>query len=121
MKSDGSKVDFARYARQILLVEIGASGQARIGAATAAVRAPGLSGEVAALYAERAGFGAIADAPTISDAPTIDPGAPSSPPELPAGWVVTPAARAVLSGARAAQRALLAALAQPDDAQETSP
>lgn len=112
MKHEGSKIDFARYARQILLVEIGASGQARIGAAIAAVRSPGLAGEVAALYAERAGFAAVVAAPELA------PGAAPIANEPPAGWVVTPAARAVLSGARAAQRALLAALGDATEESE---
>ena len=46
----------ARYARQIMLLDVGEPGQAAIARATATV-----SGPLAARYAERAGFAATAE------------------------------------------------------------
>lgn len=86
-----------RFARQMLLPEVGAAGQARLCAATARIAADGLAGEIGARYAERAGFAAVAHVTASAD-------------EVPEAWVRAPAARAVLAGARAAQRAILAAL-----------
>jgi hypothetical protein len=83
-------VDAVRYLRQILLAEIGAPGQERIGAATAQVKGPTAAHAVAELYARRAGFGCLADAPA-----TVEPGATDE-------VVRTPAARDVLAGARMA-------------------
>lgn len=79
-----------RFLRQVLLPEIGPEGQARLGAATAAVGGDGLAHEVAERYARGAGFGAVA-AGDIDEA-VLAPGA----------IVGAPAAAAVLAGARAA-------------------
>jgi hypothetical protein len=83
-------VDAARYLRQILLAEIGAPGQERIGAATAQVKGPTAAHGVAELYARRAGFGSVGDA-----AATLEPGAADE-------AVRTPSARDLLAGARLA-------------------
>ncbi|HJK94779.1 MAG TPA: hypothetical protein RMH85_28540 [Polyangiaceae bacterium LLY-WYZ-15_(1-7)] len=56
--------DKRRYARHILLPEIGAAGQEALQAARFAP-APGPAGEVAALYLERAGLEAAADGPAL--------------------------------------------------------
>jgi hypothetical protein len=84
----------ARFVRQMLLPEIGIEGQARIGQATAAVSGASPAHAVARLYAEAAGFGAIA-------AGLIDVDA-LAPLEI----VSSPAAREVLAGSRAALAAI---------------
>lgn len=84
----------ARYARQLLLPEIGAIGQARIMDATANIDGDGLAHEVARRYVERAGFGSVA-AGAIAAAPA---------------WVKHDTARDVLAGSRAAVSALLTVL-----------
>jgi hypothetical protein len=99
-----------RFLRQVLLPEIGAEGQARIGRAAAAVlpRSESLGGaevdplahEVAALYARGAGFGALS--PGDIDVAALSP----------ASIVAAPAARAVLAGARAALAEVRAAIGQ---------
>lgn len=87
--------DNARYVRQILLPQIGAEGQARIEAATAAVGGRGLlSHEVAELYARAAGFRAVA------------PGAVDVGELAPLSDVRSMAAREVLAGSRAALAAI---------------
>lgn len=80
-------VDDVRYQRQIVLREVGYEGQARLGEARAIVPAAGLAGEVAALYARRAGFADVA----------ADGGAPAPP-----SWVTTGAAAEVVAGSLAA-------------------
>ena len=80
----------ARFVRQVLLPEIGIEGQARIGQATAAVGGASRAHQIATLYAEGAGFGAVAEG-------AID-GLALAPPSI----VSTPAARDVLAGSRAA-------------------
>lgn len=91
-------MDRERFVRQILLPEIGEEGQKAIGSGTAHVLGPSLAHEVARLYAERAGFTHLAEAPG-----ELDPGVPRE-------WVENDAARAVLAGARAALRSIAAAL-----------
>jgi molybdopterin/thiamine biosynthesis adenylyltransferase len=97
-----------RFVRQVLLPEIGEAGQRRLGAATASVAGAGLAHEVAARYAEAAGFGAVAPGP-------VDVAALA-----PASVVTTAAAREVLAGARAAlaeiRRAALVASEPPPEA-----
>jgi hypothetical protein len=93
----------ARYARQILLVEIGVKGQERILSATAALEVTaaddGLARTVAERYARRAGFCDVG----------LDA---ASPDELAPRDLTTHAApRAVLAGARAAARAIRKAIA----------
>jgi hypothetical protein len=97
--------DARRFVRQVLLPEIGATGQLRIEASTArvaaprgAVEPPGLEHEVAERYARGAGFGAVEEGP-------IDVGS-LAPPAL----VPTAAAAEVLAGARAALAAMREAL-----------
>lgn len=89
--------DAARYLRQILLPEIGAAGQARLAASSAAVAGEGLAHEIAATYARGAGFGAVTAGPIDIDV------------LAPAALCETPAARAVLAGSRAALAAIRAA------------
>jgi hypothetical protein len=93
-----SDVDAARFVRQVLLPEIGASGQARIGAATAPVGGSGAAHDVAARYARGAGFAAVADGP-------LDRAALA-----PIDACANDAARDVLAGARAALAAIRAAV-----------
>ena len=88
----------ARFLRQVLLPEIGEAGQRRLGEASAAVAGPGLAQQVAARYAEGAGFGSVA--PGAID---VDALAPST-------IVKNPHAREVLAGARAALREMRGAL-----------
>ena len=88
----------ARFLRQILLPEIGEAGQQRLGEASAAVAGTGLAHEVAARYAEGAGFGHVA--PGVID---VDALAPTS-------IVKDARAREVLAGARAALREMRGAL-----------
>jgi molybdopterin/thiamine biosynthesis adenylyltransferase len=83
-------MDLSRFVRQVLLPEIGEAGQARLGEAEAAVGGAGLAHEVAARYAEGAGFGAVVAGPIDVDA--------LAPPAI----VRTDAAREALAGARAA-------------------
>ena len=80
----------ARYARQILLAELGSEGQARIRAATACVAGTTPAHAIATRYAERAGFAGVAPGPIDLDA------------LAPEAIVRHPEARAVLAGARAA-------------------
>jgi hypothetical protein len=90
-----------RFLRQMLVAEIGEGGQQRLAHASAAVLTPGLRGETAALYAERAGFqrltGGTVDLERLA----------------PASLVTTPAAREVLAGARLALREIRCALDAP--------
>jgi hypothetical protein len=57
----------ARYARQILLVGVGESGQERVLAARAPVGGPGLAHEIATRYAGRAGFAKVIAGPIPSE------------------------------------------------------
>ncbi len=91
-------MDAERFVRQILLAEIGEAGQRAIGAATAHVLGPTSAHEVARLYAQRAGFETLAEGPAA-----LEPGVPDD-------WVEAPAARDMVAGARAAARAIVAAL-----------
>lgn len=87
--------DPARYIRQVLVPEIGASGQERIEASVAAVGGrASLSHEVAELYARGAGFRAIE--PGFIDVSGL----------APLGEVRSLAAREVLAGSRAALAAI---------------
>lgn len=92
-----------RTLRQVLLPEIGPAGQARIGRAAAAVLDPGggdpLAHDVAERYARGAGFAELG--PGGIDVAAL------APPAL----VASPAAGAVLAGARTALAELRAALA----------
>jgi molybdopterin/thiamine biosynthesis adenylyltransferase len=88
----------ARYLRQVLLPEIGAEGQARIGASSARVAGETLAHEVAELYVRAAGFGRVE--PGVID---VDALAPSA-------IVLSPSARALCAGSRAALAAMRAAL-----------
>ena len=83
-------MDMQRFVRQVLLPEIGEAGQRRLDAAAAAVGGAGLAHEVAARYAEGAGFGAVV-------AGAIDVAALA-----PADVVQNDAARELLAGSRAA-------------------
>jgi len=82
-------IDRARHLRQILVAEIGEPGQARIAAAEARVTGDGLAHEVAARFAEGAGFARVV--PGEVDKAKLAP-----------DFVTLPAARAVLAGSRAA-------------------
>jgi hypothetical protein len=88
-------VDDVRYQRQIVLREVGYEGQARLAAATARVPAGGLAGEVAALYARRAGMAEVVAGGEATPAPP---------------WVTTPAAAEVVAGSLAALRAFAEAV-----------
>jgi len=88
--------DSLRYARQVLLVEIGDRGQRLLAAATAPVGGDGLDHEIAEAYARRAGIGTVV-------AGDIDSAlAPS--------FLENAAARAMVAGSRAALSAVRAAL-----------
>jgi hypothetical protein len=96
-------IDHARHLRQVILAEIGADGQARLSAASAAVGAPApdapaLAHDVASRYARGAGFAAVV------------PGAIDVAALAPSSIVADPAAREVLAGARAALAAMRGAL-----------
>jgi hypothetical protein len=93
-------LDAERFLRQLVLPEIGQAGQRAIGAATARVLGPSGANEVARVYAERAGFEQLAEAPLPLEA------------GVPGDWVETEAAKEVLAGSRAAARAIVAALAR---------
>jgi hypothetical protein len=83
--------DFAaRYARQILLAEVGSDGQRRIGESVAPVAGVGLCHRVAELYARRAGFA------------QVGPGAIDIDGLAPADLVEHAGCRAILAGSRAA-------------------
>lgn|SRR5688572_21027909 len=90
-------MDAERHLRQILLAEIGESGQRAIAESSAMVGGTSGAHDVARLYAERAGFRRVEDSAAALD-PGIDDGA-----------IVTLAARDVVAGARAALRAMIAA------------
>jgi adenylyltransferase/sulfurtransferase len=86
----------SRFARQLLLVEIGESGQRRLAGATARVGGAGFDHEVAETYARRAGIGEVTDG--------------SIAPELAPAFLENDAARAVVAGSRAALAAMRVAL-----------
>src|SRR5262249_3284771 len=88
--------DRARYARQIMLVEIGEDGQSRLEGPTATVGGDGLAHEVAEAYARRAGIERI-------ERGTIDG-------RLAPAFLENAAARAVVAGSRAALAVMRAAL-----------
>ena len=88
----------ARYARQILLAEVGRQGQAKVLAATACVGGQGLAHRVAVRYALRAGFAAVLPGEIATEA------------LAPAAIVKYGASREVLAGARVALRAFLGAV-----------
>jgi len=90
----------ARYARQILLAEIGRAGQARICEATAPVAGQAFVHQVAQRYADRVGFS--------TSCPGHIPVEQSAPSEL----LQEPAARAVLAASRAVLAAMRTAAAQ---------
>jgi molybdopterin/thiamine biosynthesis adenylyltransferase len=87
----------ARYARQMLVAEIGEAGQARLKAATASLSGVGLEHEIATAYAVRAGIG------------TVQPGRIDEEALAPA-FLELRAARAVAAGSRAALAAMREAL-----------
>ena len=93
-------MDAERYLRQILLAEIGESGQRAIAEAPAKLGGSSGAHDVARLYAERAGFRRF-EASSGELEPGIDEAA-----------IVTPAAREVLAGVRAALRAMTEATAE---------
>jgi len=87
----------SRFVRQMLLAEIGESGQARLGSAVAHIAGQGLAHEIATAYATRAGIG------------TIVPGAIDEATSAPS-FLESSAARAVVAGSRAALASMRAAL-----------
>jgi hypothetical protein len=89
--------ELRRYARQMLLAEIGEEGQRRLGSAVAAVSGEGLVHEIATSYARRAGVGNIAGG-------QIDES------ERAPSFLEHAAPRAMVAGSRAALAALRAAL-----------
>ena len=89
--------ELRRYARQMLLAEIGEDGQRRVASATAAVTGEGLAHEVATSYASRAGIGILA--PGDIDERALAP-----------SFLEHAAPRAVVAGSRASLAALRAAL-----------
>jgi molybdopterin/thiamine biosynthesis adenylyltransferase len=86
-----------RYARQVLVAEIGEAGQVRLKAATARLAGAGLAHEIATAYAARAGIGAVEPGP-------VDEAA------LAPEFLKLSAARAVLAGSRAALAAIREAI-----------
>ena len=85
-----------RYARQMLVSEIGERGQHRLEAATAELAGAGLAHDVAEAYARRAGIGVVVPG-------AIDPAlAPS--------FLESEAARAVVAGSRSALAAIRSAV-----------
>ena len=90
-------IDRARHLLQILVAEIGEPGQMRIATADAQVVGDGLAHEVAARFAEGAGFARLLPG-EVSEA------------ELAPAFVEVPAARAVLAGSRAVLREIRRAL-----------
>ena len=90
--------DRARYERQMLLAEIGQTGQERLEKAVAALAGDGLCHEIATSYAVRAGIGRVV--PGTIDETHLAP-----------SFVRGSATRAVVAGSRAALLALRAALA----------
>lgn len=81
-------MDAERFVRQMLVAEIGDAGQRAICAGEAAVLGPSAAHAVAERYARAAGFESFVPG-EVRD-------------ELAPSFVVEPAARAVLSGSRAA-------------------
>ena len=84
------------YQKQILLPEIGAAGQRKIMGQRAPLPRGGWAGEVAEIYAKRAGFAAV------------EPGATAMP--APPEWLSSGASRSLMAGSLAALHALRAAL-----------
>ena len=87
----------ARYARQVLVAEIGEAGQARLAGAAARLSGAGLANEIAIAYAVRAGIGRVEPGP-------VDEAA------LAPAFLQMRAAREVLAGSRAALSAIREAL-----------
>lgn len=105
--------DYVRFLRQMLLAEVGETGQARIAAAVAAVGAPSNAGptlahDVASRYARGAGFARV-------EAGAVDVDALA-----PVAIVRVAAAREVLAGSRAALASMRAALGLADAVGATS-
>jgi len=98
---------FRRYARQMLLPEIGEEGQRRLAAAVASVEGEGLRHEIATAYARRAGIGRVAPGPIdeLGLAPS---------------FLEHAAPRAVVAGSRAALASLRDALFAKTRADRTS-
>jgi hypothetical protein len=92
-------IDRSRYARQMLLAEIGQKGQERVEQAVAHLAGAGLCHEIATSYAARAGIGRIV--PGSIDEAALAP-----------SFLEGRATRAVVAGSRAALLALRAALAE---------
>ena len=87
----------ARYARQMIVAEIGDAGQARLKAAAAPLAGVGLAHEIATAYAMRAGIG------------TIEPG-PIDEASLAPPFLELRSTRAVVAGSRAALSVMRKAL-----------
>jgi hypothetical protein len=86
-------IDRQRYARQMLLAEIGEEGQETLARSVARLAGPGLGHEIAEMYAVRAGLGGVV-------AGELDESA------LSPAFLRLPAARAVVAGSRAALLAI---------------
>lgn len=97
--------DRSRYARQMLVAEVGDAGQERLAKATFALDGEGLDHAIACAYARRAGVGAIVEGP-LDQAVLAPP------------FVATPAIRSVVAGSRAALAAMRAVLL-PDGARRS--
>jgi hypothetical protein len=89
--------EFRRYARQMLLAEIGEDGQRRLAAAVARVAGQGLAHEIATAYAKRAGVGTVV--PGAIDGSRLAP-----------GFLEHAAPRAVVAGSRATLAAMRSTL-----------
>ena len=90
-------IDRERHVRAMMLPEFGEAGQRAVQARELTVEAEGLTAEVARGYLEGAGARVLVVAPASEPDRLGDP-------------LEAPSARAVLAGARHAQRALLVAL-----------
>ena len=87
----------ARYARQMIVSDIGEAGQLRLESGTAEVAGLGLAHEIAEAYATRAGMRDVR--PGAIDETALAP-----------SFLENPAARAVVAGSRAALAAVRRAL-----------
>ena len=98
-------LDRERHVRAMMLPEFGEAGQRAVQAGELAVEARGLAAEIACGYLEAAGARVLVVAPATERGPLDDRR------DDPLGDPLqTPSARAVLAGARHAQRALLGAI-----------
>ncbi len=106
-----TETQIQRYARHVLLAEVGGAGQTRLLAAAAHVQGDGRAAEEAALYLAAAGVGRLSLSPALADRlgprlADLNPDVSLAPPAADAHVVAPAPADDRLAGAMAALSAL---------------